>query len=117
MVSTGKKTQADVEWENRIFCSDESCIGVIGPDGRCKECGIPYDGDLKEMPVSGDETDWADTTDSSDADASDDEEPMPRVDDDWESRTLCSDGSCIGVIGPDGRCKECGKPLSKVMNE
>jgi hypothetical protein len=21
------------------LCSDESCIGVIGPDGRCKECG------------------------------------------------------------------------------
>jgi hypothetical protein len=30
--------------------------------------------------------------------------------DDWESRVLCSDGNCIGVIGPDGRCKECGKP-------
>ena len=33
-----------------------------------------------------------------------------RFDDDWESRTLCSDENCIGVIGPDGRCKECGKP-------
>lgn len=28
---------------------------------------------------------------------------------DFASRKLCSDGSCIGVIGPDGRCKECGK--------
>ena len=28
---------------------------------------------------------------------------------DWDNRRLCSDGSCIGVIGPDGRCKECGK--------
>ena len=33
----------------------------------------------------------------------------PKFDDDWENRTLCSDESCIGVIGPDGRCKECGK--------
>ena len=32
------------DWENRILCSDESCIGVIGPDGRCKECGKPYEG-------------------------------------------------------------------------
>jgi hypothetical protein len=31
---------------------------------------------------------------------------------DWDSRRLCSDGNCIGVIGPDGRCKECGKPFS-----
>ena len=30
------------EWENRVLCRDESCIGVIGPDGRCKECGKPY---------------------------------------------------------------------------
>ncbi len=31
--------QEDLDWERRILCSDESCIGVIGPDGRCKECG------------------------------------------------------------------------------
>jgi hypothetical protein len=34
------------------------------------------------------------------------------ADDDWESRRLCGDGNCIGVIGPDGRCKECGRPYS-----
>jgi hypothetical protein len=33
------------------------------------------------------------------------------ADPDWENRVLCSDGNCIGVIGPDGRCKVCGKPL------
>jgi hypothetical protein len=33
------------------------------------------------------------------------------VDPDWDSRVLCSDGNCIGVIGADGRCKVCGKPL------
>ena len=26
------------------------------------------------------------------------------------SRRLCSDDSCIGVIGEDNRCRECGKP-------
>lgn len=31
---------------------------------------------------------------------------------DFASRKLCSDGTCIGVIGPDGRCKECGKPYT-----
>lgn len=28
----------------------------------------------------------------------------------WKSRALCNDGSCIGVIGEDGLCKECHKP-------
>lgn len=28
---------------------------------------------------------------------------------DFKNRELCSDGNCIGVIGPDGFCKECGK--------
>ena len=45
MKNEENKTQADSEWEQRILCSDESCIGVIGPDGRCKECGKPYDGE------------------------------------------------------------------------
>ena len=28
---------------------------------------------------------------------------------DWESRRLCSDGNCIGVINEQGVCKVCGK--------
>jgi len=32
--------------------------------------------------------------------------------DTWADRRLCSDGNCIGVIGPGGRCKECGKPYT-----
>lgn len=37
---------------------------------------------------------------------------MPQIDKDasFADRILCSDGTCIGVIGPDGKCKECGKP-------
>jgi hypothetical protein len=27
-------------------------------------------------------------------------------------RVLCPDGNCIGVIGKDGVCKECGKPVT-----
>ena len=41
-----KASKVDVEWERRVLCGDESCIGIIGPDGRCKECGLPYEGDL-----------------------------------------------------------------------
>jgi hypothetical protein len=27
----------------------------------------------------------------------------------WDQRQLCSDGACVGVIGPDGTCKMCGR--------
>lgn len=28
--------------ENRVLCSDCACVGVIGADGKCKECGKLY---------------------------------------------------------------------------
>ena len=92
------------DWENRVLCSDESCIGVVGPDGRCKECGkAPEESQTEES----DETQTGSELDD-DVEAT---EPTQTesADVDWENRTLCSDESCIGVIGPDGRCKECGK--------
>jgi hypothetical protein len=108
------KSLTDLEWQQRILCRDESCIGVIGPDGRCKECGLPYDGPFDSTKP---ETDALDV-EAADAQEEMDEEPEEFEKDDtetpsdleWEQRRLCSDESCIGVIGPDGRCKECGKP-------
>lgn len=38
-------------------------------------------------------------------------------DDDFADRILCSDGACIGVIGPDGKCKVCGKPYQPEAEE
>jgi len=29
-------------FENRVLCADGTCIGVIGPDGRCNVCGRAY---------------------------------------------------------------------------
>jgi hypothetical protein len=112
----------DSDWGKRILCSDESCIGVIGPDGRCKECGLPYEKAQTEdeavaaepdenQDAEPDENQDAEPDEKQDADAAGvDVPPTSNSDDDWENRTLCSDESCIGVIGPDGRCKECGKP-------
>lgn len=94
------------DWEKRILCIDESCTGTIGPDGRCRECGKPYDGPLNPA---------ADATDKN----KEQNEPVENFktntestasDEEWEKRVLCSDESCIGTIGPDGRCRECGKP-------
>ena len=96
-----EKNQRDDDWENRVLCSDESCIGVIGPDGRCKECGKPYtEQQAPEKHANQPEIEVGDDIERHE---------KPGQQDDWENRTLCSDESCIGVIGPDGRCKECGK--------
>lgn len=111
MESMPEKSNADGDWENRELCPNGNCIGVIGPDGFCKECGSPSetnrtadssvpDGHFSEHEdVSADEVtgEFGDIDDSVDAD--------------WENRILCGDESCIGVIGPDGVCGECGKSL------
>jgi hypothetical protein len=92
----------DEDWENRILCSDESCVGTIGPNGKCRECGKPYEGELPEKS-------------SGETIVAEEEEPVSlktnQDSDDWDKRVLCSDESCIGTIGSDGKCKECGKPL------
>ena len=92
------------DWEKRILCSDESCIGTIGSDGRCKECGKTYEGRLSEEVIA---TSVQAEVRAEQKQISTDEEN----DDDWDNRVLCGDESCIGVIGSDGKCRECGKPL------
>ena len=37
--------EGTIDFDNRKLCSDGTCIGVIGADGRCKECGKPYTGE------------------------------------------------------------------------
>lgn len=116
-----KKTTDNINlaWEFRVLCSDESCIGVIGPDKRCRECGRLYEGELppnfKESAMKEDDKEDREDLPFEDAgvegleedDDADADDPM--ADDEWANRILCSDESCIGVIGPDGRCKDCGK--------
>ena len=108
-MSNKKKTQADLDWETRTLCIDESCIGVIGPDGRCKECGKPFEG--FEYQTADIDTGETNTPSESDPEVKDTAVSEP--DTDWENRTLCIDESCIGVVGPDGRCKECGLAFEK----
>jgi hypothetical protein len=116
--ANGNDRISDREWENRVLCSDESCIGVIGADGRCKECGKPYEGELPDAapPAEDDSIDGAAGDAEPSRDPAPEAAPATEADDDeaddWEKRTLCSDENCIGVIGPDGHCKECGKPYA-----
>ncbi len=112
---------SDLDWENRILCSDEGCIGIIGPDGRCKECGKIFDGDISALNFTNKDAERHSGSDGEETDLTDQaavarESTTPdtgdsAADGEWENRRLCSDESCIGVIGSDGRCKECGKPF------
>ena len=92
------KSLSDVEWEQRTLCTDESCIGVIGPDGRCRECDLPLESVIEEEFSEA----------AKEVAENDQDESIPDIE--WQQRTLCTDESCIGVIGPDGRCRECGLP-------
>ncbi|MDD5308742.1 MAG: hypothetical protein PHU25_15600 [Deltaproteobacteria bacterium] len=81
--------------EDRILCPDGACIGVIGPDGRCKVCGVSsVDGDAS--PPTGEAPEF-----------------KPGVDDpadlDPSDRVCCPDGTCVGILGPEGRCGVCGR--------
>ena len=107
---------SDQDWENRRLCSDGNCIGVIGPDGRCKECGKNASGetaaadDFFSHPETDNPTDASDAPNMPETENPPNPDMASEADPDWENRRLCSDGNCIGVIGPDGKCKECGKP-------
>ena len=120
------KKSLDQEWENRVLCSDGNCIGVIGADGCCKECGKPYEGRLPDSFGRQPSEQAPETPPEAEVKTDDDPQPpaaepagaqQPAGDDEWENRVLCSDGNCIGVIGTDGRCKECGKPYSPESTE
>jgi hypothetical protein len=115
-ITSTMKSEGDMsndEWEKRQLCSDGNCIGVIGPDGRCKECGKPGEAGVlpDDVAAAVREEPAADEPEDAEGPADEDgsEEPGASGDDDWDNRRLCPDGNCIGVIGPDGRCKECGR--------
>ena len=96
----------DEEWETRILCRDESCIGTIGPNGTCRECGKPYEGERSEKSSASSGQKMTAEEQKSVSSKTDTDS-----NDDWDKRILCSDESCIGTIGEDGCCRECGKPL------
>lgn len=99
--------------EQRELCPDGACVGVIGPDGRCKICGAASPNPPPEARSAQAVEVRAEAAPS--AEAPDETAPVrPRDiegdDFDPDRRELCPDGACLGVLGPDGRCKICGKP-------
>jgi hypothetical protein len=103
MSKAKQKPEAEIDFDNRRLCPDGACIGVIGPGGVCKVCGASDDGSVSTSAPVGDELD------EEEDDAPESEAPLGAIEADLdEDRELCPDGTCIGVIGPAGTCKECG---------
>jgi hypothetical protein len=101
--------------QRRRLCADGSCVGVVGPDGRCRTCGMahpdgPGDG-AAFSPAALDEDD--DLAQADDVGLAADGAPTGHDAGNEggfnASRPLCPDGSCVGVLGTDGRCKVCGR--------
>lgn len=108
----------------RELCPEGTCIGLIGPDGFCKECGRPGRGPGVDPRTQGLRTDDELASEVAGAlagahiegDAGDAALAGARIEgdtvatpEDFAERRLCPEGTCIGVIGPDGVCGECGR--------
>ena len=117
--STSQKASSDPmteEWERRILCADESCIGTVGPDGKCRVCGRTHPGLVEEdVPVVMDPDAESILTgaEMQESAGSDEEDLAAEESDEWSERRLCPDESCIGTIGPDKKCRVCGRSDTK----
>jgi hypothetical protein len=102
------------DWEARALCPDEGCIGVIGTDGRCKVCGKLGSAPPPTPAPAGEGGSAEEKRSEAPPTLSEGSEPTgaaPQPEDDGVSddRELCPDEACIGLLGPDGACKVCGK--------
>lgn len=97
------------EPDDRVPCPDGACTGVLGPDGTCGTCG--HVGERPPAaPVTPPPTD-------ADRDAALEANPEAILESaaaavtaaDADERVPCDDGTCTGVLGPDGRCGTCGR--------
>ena len=72
----------------------QGCDGRLDLKGRCSVCGGLYDISDALMDAIADEVADDLAARSSDLDS---------------NRRLCDDGSCLGVLGADGKCNVCGR--------
>jgi hypothetical protein len=98
---------------SRQLCPDGTCVGLVGADGRCAVCGraggpAPARGP-GARPAQADAEMSADALDPLTAASGSQRADGGDVDGFDANRKLCEDGTCVGVLGPDGRCLVCGR--------
>jgi hypothetical protein len=96
--STEKNNREKTEdAEATILCGLTGCFGIVGENGLCRKCGR----ESARKPAKSLFKKKANITDNQ----PDFQHKMP-------IRTLCNDGNCIGIIGENGCCNECGKEFT-----
>lgn len=96
-------------WDERQLCPDGNCVGVIGSDGRCRECGLAADGNSVSARNEYEGSDGdPDAPDEAHAEGAALDSSFEEAED-LADRRLCPDGSCLGLLGEDNRCKICGQ--------
>lgn len=99
---------------SRRLCPDGTCVGLVGADGRCAVCGreggpAPARGAVpRPTPIdAGRASDAPDPLSA--VSGSRGADPNPSEEGFDTNRKLCDDGTCVGVVGADGRCLVCGR--------
>lgn len=78
------------EWDQRVLCPNENCIGLLSTNATCGLCGFGKAPVLMEEPAElAARTEVATT-------------------DDFALRHLCPNDNCIGVLDTNQRCALCG---------
>ena len=103
-------------WTSRQLCADGSCIGVIGPDGRCKVCGRTAAGDLPAGPAQdGVAAPGAHVAGAPDRATNGDPATGTAIVSAAARgpQVHCPDPACTGMIGSEGQCAQCGKMVAR----
>ena len=120
-MNAAQTKNVEAEWASRALCPDESCIGVLGADGKCRVCGqrgeLPNASATAAAEHGPDDAPDASSDDGLEDEAraaaqADDDEPADESGDALAERELCLDESCIGVLDENGACKVCGAKKS-----
>lgn len=95
----------------RRLCPDGACVGIVGPDGRCGECGR-----TEAQAALGEERAGAPEgaapegeVDVGATEAAAGAQGVATSGGFDPRRRLCDDGACVGVVGDDGTCRVCGR--------
>jgi hypothetical protein len=93
----------------RHLCPDGACTGLVGPNGRCEVCGLEG-GPPPERGAASGSGPARESRPAAEAPEALAGSTAEGADGGFDvARKLCEDGSCVGVIGPDGRCGVCGR--------
>jgi hypothetical protein len=98
-------------WDDRVLCPDDSCIGVIGPDGACKVCGRVAPNAKVAASDDADGEDDYDDEDGEDGDYEDDEDGEYDDDEDGDYEDDEDDEEADADVEP-GLAATAAKPAS-----